>query len=118
MTAFLGNAASAKIAHAKMDTAVGMSEMIEVFLPMVPPTVTAQEHEIAVAISYTNIQGDVLELTFFSPEMSYNGQYKVNGKAVDLNTEYISKSDYMQQKAGSNSVQFHTATGTENLQLE
>ena len=70
------------------------------------------------SISYTNIQGDVLELTFFSPEMSYNGQYKVNGKAVDLNTEYISKSDYMQQKAGSNSVQFHTATGTENLQLE
>lgn len=50
------------------------------------------------SISYTNIQGDVLELTFFSPEMSYNGQYKVNGKAVDLNTEYISKSDYMQQK--------------------
>ena len=70
------------------------------------------------SISYTNIQGDVLELTFFSPEMSYNGQYKVNGKAVDLNTEYISKSDYMQQKAGRNSVQFHTATGTENLQLE
>ena len=70
------------------------------------------------SISYTNFQGDVLELTFFSPEMSYNGQYKVNGNAVDLNTEYISKSDYMQQKAGSNSVQFHTATGTETLQLE
>lgn len=52
------------------------------------------------SISYTNIQGDVLELTFFSPEMSYNGQYKVNGKAVDLNTEYISKSDYMQSKGG------------------
>lgn len=61
------------------------------------------------------MDGDVLELTFFSPEMSYNGQYKVNGKAVDLNTEYISKSDYMQQKAGSNSVQFHT--GNRNRKL-
>ena len=70
------------------------------------------------AISYTNIQGDVLELTFFSPETAYSGQYKVNGKTMKLNTGYISKSDYMQQKAGSNSVLFHTATGTETLRME
>ena len=70
------------------------------------------------AISYTNIQGDVLELTFFSPETAYSGQYKVNGKTMELNTGYISKSDYMQQKAGSNSVLFHTATGTETLRME
>lgn len=70
------------------------------------------------AISYTNIQGDVLELTFFSPETAYAGQYKVNGKTVKLNTEYISRSDYMQQKAGSNMVQFYTKEGTKTLKLE
>lgn len=69
-------------------------------------------------ISYTNMQGNVLELTFFSPETAYNGQYKLNGKAVELNTEYISKSDYMQQKAGSNVVQFYTKEGTKTLKLE
>ena len=37
------------IVHARVDTAVGMSEMIEFFLPMVPPTVTAQEHKVTVA---------------------------------------------------------------------
>lgn len=72
----------------------------------------------APAISYMNIKGDVLELTFFSPEAPYDGQYKINGKVVDLNTECISRSDYMQQKAGDGSVRFNTKTGIKTLLLE
>ena len=37
-------------------------------------------------ISYTNLQGNTLELTFFSPETAYSGQYKLNGNPVKLNT--------------------------------
>ena len=36
------------IVHVRVDTVAGMSEMIEFFLPMVPPTVTAQEHKVTV----------------------------------------------------------------------
>ena len=69
-------------------------------------------------ISYTNLQGDTLELTFFSPETAYDGQYKLNGTPVKLNTDYISKSKYMEQKAGSHTLLFHTPEGTEAVRLE
>lgn len=69
-------------------------------------------------ISYTNLQGNTLELTFFSPETAYNGQYKLNGIPRKLNTEYISKSKYMEQKAGSNILLFHTPEGTKSLKME
>ena len=36
------------IVHVRVDTVAGMSEMIEFFLPMVPTTVTAQEHKVTV----------------------------------------------------------------------
>ncbi|MEL5894742.1 hypothetical protein AAE250_14760 [Bacteroides sp. GD17] len=70
------------------------------------------------AISYTNLQGDTLELTFFSPETAYNGQYKLNGTPVQLNTTYISRSKYMEQKAGSNLLLFHTLEGPKSIRLE
>ena len=69
-------------------------------------------------ISYTNLQGHTLELTFFSPETAYSGQYKLNGNSVQLNTEYISQSKYMEQKANSNVLLFHTPEGTKTWKLE
>lgn len=69
-------------------------------------------------ISYTNLQGNTLELTFFSPETAYSGQYKLNGNPVKLNTEYISQSKYMEQKANSNVLLFHTPEGTKTWKLE
>lgn len=46
------------------------------------------------------------------PETAYSGQYKLNGNPVKLNTEYISQSKYMEQKANSNVLLFHTPEGT------
>lgn len=69
-------------------------------------------------ISYTNLDGNTLELTFFSPEAAYNGNYKLNGIPVQLNTEYISKSSYMEQKANSGIVLFHTLRGEQILKME
>ncbi len=64
-------------------------------------------------IPYTNLQGHTLELTFFSPETAYNGQYKLNGNPVKLNTEYISlKASIWSEKANSNVLLFHTPEGT------
>lgn len=70
------------------------------------------------AITYTNIKGDTLGLTYFSPETPYDGQYKVNGQPRKINTEYLSKSRYMKQKAGSDVMTFYTPAGVRNIQLK
>ena len=51
-------------------------------------------------------------------ETAYSGQYKLNGNPVKLNTEYISQSKYMKQKANSNVLLFHTPEGTKTWKLE
>lgn len=69
-------------------------------------------------ISYISLQGDTLQLTFFSPEASYNGQYQLNGQPMKLNTEYISKSKYMEQKAYSNVIRFYMPDEIKVLELK
>lgn len=50
-------------------------------------------------VTYTNIDGDVIEVTFFAPTDGYKNYYCVNGKSMTINRTYISKSDYMTQAA-------------------
>lgn len=48
-------------------------------------------------LKYKSIDGDVLELTFFSPNEEYTNQYKLNGKILALTEGYLYSSPYANQ---------------------
>lgn len=66
-------------------------------------------------LTYTNIDGDRLEMQYFSPETAYSGQYRINGKAVMPNLDYISLSPYLEQKKGSNVMTLHMPDGNADI---
>lgn len=58
------------------------------------------------AVSYTNLQGNTLELVYFSPETAYTGNYRLNGVKLSLNKEYLSRSEFMWQKVDTHIIVF------------
>lgn len=62
-------------------------------------------------LSYTNLDGDRIEMQYFPPETACAGQYRLNGKAVEPNLDYISLSPYLEQKKGSRIMTLHTPEG-------
>lgn len=69
-------------------------------------------------ITYRNIDGDILQLQYFSPETPYEDYYRMNGKNILPDFTHISKSPYMEQEAGSHAVTFYLADGERVLNLE
>ena len=61
-------------------------------------------------ISYTNLQGNTLELTFFSPETAYSGQYKLNGNPVKLNTIFTGATEKITAGASSCNKDIHCSS--------
>ncbi len=69
-------------------------------------------------ITYRNIDGDVLQLQYFSPETPYENYYRMNETNIQPNFTHISKSPYMEQTAGNHIVTFHLENGVQEVDLE
>lgn len=56
-------------------------------------------------VIYTSMDGNILDLTFFPPNVAYNGQYKINNYTIDkLDDRYLFNSQYTRQAHGSDDV--------------
>lgn len=69
-------------------------------------------------VKYKGIDGVELEMEYFTPETPYAGQYRIDGNEVAINSDYISRSPYMEQKAGETRVLFHFSKGEIEYHLE
>lgn len=65
-------------------------------------------------ITYTTVDGHKLEMTYLSPETKYMDQYKYDDQTVIPNSEYIVKSDYIEQKFDTETVTLKTTGNTIN----
>lgn len=62
-------------------------------------------------VQYTSADGDLLDLTFFLPSKSYNGQYKVNGLIRILNLTSLSSGSTVNQQLNSDYLYINCNAG-------
>ncbi len=53
------------------------------------------------SVTFVNTAGVNMEITYFPPTEAYKGQYKLNGKSITPDNEYLLYSPYVRQKRNS-----------------
>lgn len=76
------------------------------------------EYSATPTLTYTNPAGERLQLTYYSPDTPYNGQYLYNGKAVDLDLGHLSRSQYLNQKVNCREIIIHGNSGDKSINLK
>jgi len=62
-------------------------------------------------VRYTSMDGDVLDLTFFAPNLAYTNQYRINGVTQQLGDGNLYNSAYTKQSDKSDNIYIYDTEG-------